>query len=421
MEWNQKLLARHLKQFQQFVTPLLAMLGRSERRLHAARYIEGLLMPGERKSMEPMASRLGVDMQGLQQLITDSPWDEQPLWATIQREVVPSLEPLEAWILDECGWVKQGRDSVGVSHQYCGAVGKQANCQVSVDLAVSDGWVVAPIGGRLYLPKSWTEDRERCRRAGIPIEVEFATRTQLGTELIEQAVHNQVSRAPLLADAMYGDSAEFRARLRQHQLEYFLQVTPGEHKGWREPVKSRLKQVHYHVDKDTPPSQTLVELAAQIRPREWKKCEWTSASGQTRTTRLAWSELYLQADLRQGGMEKHWLVVDWPEQDPDPYRYYIAHLHQPPSRARCLRLSRSRWQIEQFFQRAKTDLGLDHFEGRSWRGFHHHLVLCVIAYLFILMVYLRSKKNFWCHVGTDAESDPAIASEIERLLPFLSK
>ena len=421
MEWNQKLFVRHRKQFQEFVTPLLATLGRSERRLHAARYIEGLLMPGERKSMEPMASRLGVDMQGLQQLITDSPWDDQPLWATIQREVVPSLEPLEAWILDECGWVKQGRDSVGVSHQYCGAVGKQANCQVSVELAVSDGWVVAPIGGRLYMPKSWTDDPKRCDRAGVPPEVEFATRTRLGAELIEQALHNQVSRAPILADAMYGDSAEFRARLRKHQLEYFLQVTPGEHKGWREPVKSRLKQVHYHVDKGTPPSQTLVELAAQIHQREWRQCEWTSASGHTRTTRLAWCELYLQADLHQGGIEKHWLVVDWPEADPKPYHYYIAHLHDPPSRARCLRLSRSRWQIEQFFQRAKTDLGLDHFEGRSWRGFHHHLVLCVIAYLFILTVYLRSKKNFWCHVGTDAASDPAIAGEVERLLPFLSK
>jgi len=421
MEWNQKLFVRHRKQFQEFVTPLLATLGRSERRLHAARYIEGLLMPGERKSMEPMASRLGVDMQGLQQLITDSPWDDQPLWATIQREVVPSLEPLEAWILDECGWVKQGRDSVGVSHQYCGAVGKEANCQVSVELAVSDGWVVAPIGGRLYMPKSWTDDPKRCDRAGVPPEVEFATRTRLGAELIEQALHNQVSRAPILADAMYGDSAEFRARLRKQQLEYFLQVTPGEHKGWREPVKSRLKQVHYHVDKGTPPSQTLVELAAQIHQREWRQCEWTSASGHTRTTRLAWCELYLQADLHQGGIEKHWLVVDWPEADPKPYHYYIAHLHDPPSRARCLRLSRSRWQIEQFFQRAKTDLGLDHFEGRSWRGFHHHLVLWVIAYLFILTVYLRSKKNFWCHVGTDAASDPAIAGEVERLLPFLSK
>jgi SRSO17 transposase len=179
--------------------------------------------------------------------------------------------------------------------------------------------------------------------------------------------------------------------------------------------------VHYRIDKATPPSQTLVELAAQMRPREWKQCEWTSASGQNRTTRLAWCELYLQADLDQGGMEKHWLVVDWPEQDPEPYRYYIAHFHQPPSRARCLKLSRSRWQIEQFFQRAKTDLGLDHFEGRSWRGFHHHLVLCVVAYLFLLSVHLRSKKNFWCDVGTDAESDPTIAGEIDRLLPFLPK
>ena len=421
MEWNEKLFKRHLKEFGKFVTPLVATLGRSERRCSATRYIEGLLLPGERKSMEPMAERLQVDVQSLQQMITDSPWEERLVWSAIQREVVPSLEPLEAWIVDETGWVKQGKESVGVSHQYCGAVGKQANCQVSVELGVSNGWVVAPIGGRLYLAQSWTQDLERCTQAGVPAEIQFATRTQLAVELIKEAVGNGVARAPVLADAMYGDSAEFRAALRPLQLEYFLQVTPSEHKGWPEPVKTEVKRTRHHVEEGTPPAATLAQLAAQFPKRAWKKCEWTSAAGNPRRTRLAWCEVYLQVDLQYGPMKKHWLVVDWPEGDPEPYQHYLAYLNQPPTRAPCLRLSRSRWQIEQLIQRGKGDLGLDHFEGRSWRGFHHHLVLCAVAYLFVLTVYLRSKKNFWCDVGTDSKTDPAIDREVERLVPLLSE
>ena len=131
------------------------------------------------KSIIPMAERLGVDSQSLQQFVTDSPWKEEELWRAIRQEIIPHLEPLEAWVVDETGWVKQGSHSVGVAHQYCGAVGKQANCQVSVEVVVSDGWIAAPVGGRLYLPERWTEDRERCQAAGVPAEVAFATKPEL--------------------------------------------------------------------------------------------------------------------------------------------------------------------------------------------------------------------------------------------------
>jgi hypothetical protein len=162
-------------------------------------------------------------------------------------------------------------------------------------------------------------------------------------------------------------------------------------------------------------------LTDRIPEKEWKKCSWVTAGGQTRRTRLAWREVFLQHDLRQAGgqLERVWLVVDWPAGDPKPYHYYLAHLHRPPTKAPCLTLSRSRWHIGQYFQRSKDDLGLDHFEGRSWRGFHHHLVLSAVAYLFILTVYLRRKKNFWCDVGTDSPHDPALAGEMERSLSFV--
>ena len=421
MEWDSKRWKSSVKQFRDFIRPLAARVGRTERRIAATRYVEGLLIPGQRKSIEPMAERLGVDAQSLQQFVTDSPWSEDALWTAIRHEVVPHLEPIEAWIVDETGWLKQGQYSVGVAHQYCGAVGKSANCQVSVEVAVSDGWVAAPVAGRLYLSEDWINDRERCKQAGVPEGIVFATKPMIAVELIEQALRDGVPSAPILGDAVYGDNAEFRKRLHDLNLEFFLQVDPGKHKGWDHEVQTVMKQKRRHVVPDTAPSETLEQLAAAIPQKQWKDCSWKAADGQTRRTRIAWREVFLQHNLRHanGALERVWLVVDWPAGDADPYHYYLARFHKMPTRARCLKLSRSRWHIEQYFQRSKDDLGLDHFEGRSWRGFHHHLVLAAIAYLFILTVYLRTKKNFWCDVGTDSPSDPPLTGEIDRMLQLL--
>jgi SRSO17 transposase len=421
MEWNAQLWKESFEHLREFLTPLIADLGRSERRVAATGYVEGLLIPGQRKSIGPMAERLAVDSQILQQFVTDSPWRDEAVWSAIRREIIPHLEPLEAWVVDETGWLKQGSHSVGVSHQYCGAVGKQTNCQVSVEVVVSDGEVAAPVGGRLYLPESWTEDRARCREAGVPEEIEFATKPELGLEIIRQAQRDGVPLAPVLGDCAYGNNSEFRAGLRQLKMEFFLQVDASQLKGWDQEVPTEVKRVRRYVKAEAPPAQTLAELTQDIPEGEWKNCSWVTAGGQTRKTRLAWRPVFLQHNLRLAGgeLEKVWLVVDWPAGDPEPYHYYLAQLHRPPTKARCLKLSRSRWHIEQYFQRSKDDLGLDHFEGRSWRGFHHHLVLSAIAYLFILTMYLRRKKNFWCNVGEDSPRDPALAGEIDRLLYVL--
>lgn len=420
MRWNARLWKNSVTQFAKFMTPLVANLGRSERRRAATHYVEGLLMPGQRKSIEPMAARLGVEAQSLQQLVTSSPWNDEAVWSAIRQEVIPHLEPLEAWVVDETGWLKQGQHSVGVNHQYCGAVGKQANCQVSVELAASDGWVAAPLGGRLYLPENWAQDRERRAAAGVPGAVTFRTKPQLGLELIRQALADGVPPAPVLGDCVYGDSPEFRQGVRQLGMEFFLQVSAA-HKAWTGPVPTRRKRVRSYVAAGVPPARSLAEIAAGFPPEQWKACSWRAADGRTRRTRLAGCEVNLQHKLREGddALERVWLVVDWPAGETEPYHYALAHFHQPPRRARCLRLSRSRWHIEQYFQRSKDDLGLDHFEGRSWRGFHHHLVLSALAYLFILTRYLRTKKNFWCDVGTDAAPDPALVGESDRLLQLL--
>lgn len=401
--------------------PLVGSLGRSERRAGALRYVQGLLMPGERKSIEPMAQRLGVDAQSLQQFIADSPWDSDQLWSALRKEVLPTLGPVDSWIVDETGWLKQGKSSVGVSHQYCGAVGKQANCQVCVEVVVSDGQIAAPAAGQLYLPKSWTENRDRMAKAGVPDSYSFKTKPQIAIELIRKMQEDGVARAPILGDSAYGDAGEFRACLRQMGLEYFLQVSPLSHIAWVDAPQTHVKQKRLHLSPRQKPGQNLLELAQSLNPSLWHAVSWQTATGQTRHTRIAWQKIYLGHSLGKANawVEETYLVIDWPEGDPSPYHCYLAHLHADPDKHKCLRLSRSRWHVEQYFQRGKFDLGLDHYEGRSWLGFHHHLVLSALAYLFVSVMRHGGKKNFRALVGSGIASDPALARESDRLVYVL--
>lgn len=420
MNWNEKRWKRSVAEFGRFMEPLVAELGRSEQREGAVLYVEGLLTPGQRKSVEPMATRLQVDYQKLQQFITDSPWEDDRVWTAIRREVVPVMEPLEAWIIDETGWVKQGNKSVGVAHQYCGSVGKQANCQVSVHLTVSNGEVTLPIGGRLYLPESWTSDRDRCVEAGVPETVEFLSKPEIALELIKQALADGVPVAPVLGDSVYGDGGQMRRALRKLGMEYFFQVEERL-LAWTRPVKIEQPRKHWRVAEGQAAPLTVRAIAEQIPRQEWKSSRWKDANDEKQTTRIAWLPIYLLSDLDEesGDWPQTLLVVDWPEGKADPYHCYAAHLKAQPNKARCLRLSRSRFQIEQYFQRDKDDLGLDHFEGRRWRGFHHHLTLAAVAYIFVLISYLETKKKFWIYVGGSAPGDSAVAGALNRLLSVL--
>lgn len=421
MKWNSAHWQRKISDLQTFIEPLVAELGRSERRQNAALYVQGLLMPGQRKSIEPMAERLRVDSQKLQQFMADSPWPERPVWQAIRREVIPVVEPLQAWVVDETGWLKQGSDSVGVNHQYCGAVGKPAQCQVAVELVVSDGEVAAPVGGRLYLPENWVKDLPRRQKVGVPDVVGFQTKPQIAGDLIEEALADGVTAAPILGDSVYGNAPELRRRIRRLGLEYLFN---GEEPwlAWTQRPKLTQGPKYWSVSKQAPKGQTLRQLAEGFKPNQWQAAAWQAADGEKRATRLAWRQVYLNSDLdeKNGLWPICWLVADWPAGQADPYHVYIAWLKQPPAKGRMLRLSRGRWPIEQYFQRGKDDLGLDHYEGRGWRGFHHHLTMSAIAYLFVVVDYLHAKKNFWPDVGTGIASDAAIDSALTRLLSLLS-
>jgi len=420
MKWNSAHWRRKMTELQKFIEPLVAEIGRSERRASAALYVQGLLMPGQRKSIEPMAERLRVDSQKLQQFISDSPWKDRQVWQAIRREVIPAVEPLQAWVVDETGWLKQGRDSVGVSHQYCGAVGKQAQCQIAVELVVSDGEVAAPVGGRLYLPELWVKDRPRAERVGMPRTMTFQTKPEIAGDLIAEALADGLTAAPILGDSVYGNATTLRRRIRGMGLEYFFHAE-DHWLAWVQRPKLTQGRKFWTVAQVAPQARTLRQLAESFKPGEWHAAVWEAADGEKRATRLAWKPIYLHSDLdaTSGEWPQSWLVVDWPEGQPDPYHVYAAWLKQPPTKGRSLRLSRGRWPIEQYFQRGKDDLGLDHYEGRSWRGFHHHLVMSAIAYLFVVLDYLRAQKNFWPHVGTSVASDAAIDRALTRLVSLL--
>ena len=286
MEWTANHWKNSVRQFRQFISPMIAELGRTERRVAATRYVTGLLLPGQRKSVEPMAARLAVDPQPLTHLLADSPWAPAVVWTALCQEAVPHLSAVEAWIVDETGWLKQGRQSVGVQHQYCGAVGKQANCQVCVEVVVSTGEIAAPVAGQLYLPESWTQDRPRCTQAGVPADVGFATKPQIAAALLAQVVQAGVQKAPVLGDCAYGDNAAFRAAVRELALEFFLTVDPTKHKGWRQPVRLGRGRKLRRVAEGQPAAQTLLALAQALPEAAWQACTWKAADGGTRRTRL---------------------------------------------------------------------------------------------------------------------------------------
>ncbi len=376
----------------------------------ALQYVNGLLMPGHRKSVEPMALRLGVDVQRLQQFLSDSPWDEASIWRGIRQQVVPLLGVPECWVVDETGWVKQGDRSVGVHHQYCGAVGKQANCQVCVQLVVSDGYTALPAGSRLYLPQAWCEDPGRRQLARVPESVCFQTKPQIALALVTQALEQGVPAAPVLGDAVYGDNAEFRAGLRALGLEYALHVG-GRQGAWCvEPTSQR------------PAPQSLRQIAQDLPTAAWHPVQWRDTAGRLQHTRLAWRRVWLKSEAGDDvqGLAQ-WLIVDWPQGHDEPHHVLLAHLRRPPGKARALALSRSRWVIEQQFQRLKDELGLDHLEARSWRAFHHHLALAALAYSFVFTEHLHAKKNFSITIdlGEDASDDSHLADETTRLLSLL--
>jgi SRSO17 transposase len=401
-------LRRCRARLEQFLTDLLEPIGRSERRQWAAVYVRGLLLDGERKSIEPMAARLPEgNVQAMQQLVGQSPWLWAPVWEQLGRRMTRELEPDAAWVIDDTGFPKQGEHSVGVARQYSGTLGKTGNCQVAVSLHHVGANGSAVLGWRLYLPEEWVTDPDRRQDAGIPDDVTFKTKPALALELIDQARAWGLPDQIVHADAGYGEVTELRDALETRNLRYVVGVGP-QVGVWVKPPKlgARLSSgrgrppTRCDYGKQRPPS--VREVADKVR--RWKTVRWREGTKGWLTSRFACLRVQPSHGYHEGQPPHKavWLLVEWPPDEDDPTKYFLCDLPVDYTLRRLVRLAKSRWAIEQDYHQLKEELGLDHYEGRSWAGWHHHVTLTMLAHAFLTLEALRTKKNFWVDPPTDA-------------------
>jgi SRSO17 transposase len=405
------------QQLTAFLKDVLAPLGRKERRHWARVYVQGLLLDGARKSIEPMAERLpGADVQALRQFVGQSPWAVEAVQRELARKVVDLLSDPEVWILDETSFPKAGEHSVGVARQYCGALGKVANCQVAVTLHWSSAQASCPLGWRLYLPRAWVEDEERGREVKLPEKLTYRSQAELALELIDQMLSWEVPQLPVVADSAYGNSFDFRQQLRQRQLSYVMAVE-AKTVVWREdpntlpipPSAPTGRPRRYPPLETTPVPQELTTVARQLPETAWKKVTWRAGTRGPQRSRFVKLKVWAAHGWRaQEHPERvaEWLLIEWPEGEAEPTKYWLAQWGPgQPGLCRLVRMAHARWRIEMDYRELKEELGLDHFEGRHWLGWHHHVTLVTLAYAFLRLEQARLKKNFWCDLAAGAEEN----------------
>ena len=402
-----------------FLEDLLAPLGRKERRHWARVYVQGLLLDGERKSIEPMADRIpGADVQALRQFVGQSPWAVEAVQRQLARKVVDLLSNPEVWILDETSFPKAGDHSVGVARQYCGALGKVANCQVAVTLHWSSADASCPLGWRLYLPQAWIEDEKRAREVKLPEGLVYRSQTELALELIDQMLSWEVPRLPVVGDSAYGNNYEFRQQLRRRQLSYVMAVEPTTVVWTQDPNAVPVlpspptgRPRRYPPLASTPAPHDLASVAKQLPKTAWKKVTWREGTRGPQRSRFAklkvWAAHGWRAQMHPQRVAE-WLLVEWPQGKTEPTKYWLAQLGPgSPGLRRLVRTAHARWRIEMDYRELKEELGLDHFEGRHWLGWHHHVTLVTLAYAFLRFEQARLKKNFWCDFAPSAEEAAA--------------
>ena len=393
---------------------LAQAVGHADREIPLRNYCTGLLLDGERKSVEPMAARLAPDHvqsmhESLHHFVAQSAWSDYDVLRQVRNYVLPAMQklgPVTAWIVDETGVVKKGIHSVGVARQYCGRMGKKENCQVSVSLSIATATGSLPIAWRLYLPEEWINDPARRQKVDIPKEVEFQTKPQIALAQIQQAVKDGVPRGVVLADEVYGSNREFREGVIDLKLNYSLAVRctttvwalerqplppkPWSGKGGR-PTRMRRDQTHQPI--------TMKQLAQQLPEQAWHEVEWREGSKGTLRSRFAALRVRpAYGDDRKASLQpEQWMLVEWPDGTNEPSGYWLARLPVNISLKRLVAVSKHRWVIERDYEELKGELGLAHYEGRNWRGFHHHATLCIASYGFLMAE--RSRFSPSAHVG----------------------
>lgn len=379
------------RRFKSFLGRIGQLLNNKCRRASFATYAMGLLSESERKSIEPIAARACAQPeqsdavhQRLLHFVGCSDWSDREVRRAAARYVVKAMtayNPVNSWIVDDTGFLKQGSHSVGVQRQYTGSAGKVTNCQVGVSLTVATASAHAPIDFELYLPESWTNDPERREEARIPEQVSFKPKWELALDTIERALEDDVPVGTVVADADYGDCAEFRRRLRCLGLDYAV--------GIHFPTTVwRLDTLDRRIGE---PAQ-VQDLAMGVGRENFRRTTWREGTRHRLSSRF-WMQRVVLA--RDDGVEPYereavWLLVEWPDGKPAPTKYWVATLPPQTSRRKLVHLVKERWRTEQVYLEMKEELGLDHFEGRRFPGWHHHVSVALCCYAFVVAERIRA-------------------------------
>ena len=388
--------------FDAYVGELASRLCHADRVGPFTDYCIGLLLPGERKSVEPMAARLapekvGAKHQSLLGFIGESGWSDDAVLSGIRDYTLQKIEmsqPITAWIVDDTSHLKKGIHSVGVGRQYCGRIGKVDNCQVAVTLSVANEQASLPVMYRLFLQEDWCKDRERCRKAKVPDGVRYQTKVEISLEQMMDALSQNIRPGVVLADAGYGYDSKFREGVSALTLMYCVGIhsdamvwpsgcLPLPPRPWlgrgRPPSRPQRDDDHQPI--------SAKDFAKTLPASAWHTITWREGSNTALSSRFAAVRVRSGHGDDDSLIEKRpeeWLLIEWPETEEDPIKFWMSTLPSNTTIEQLVCWAKMRWRIERDYEELKSEIGLSHFEGRGWRGFHHHATLCIAAYAFLV-------------------------------------
>lgn len=374
--------------FQRYVDVLVSVIGHADRVGPMHDYLTGLVLPGERKSVEPMAAitapgRTAAQHQSLLHFVGAAGWSDEAMLSKVREMVLPKIErhgPIEAWIIDDTGLPKKGEHSVGVSHQYCGQLGKQANCQVAVMLSIANRHASLPVAYQLYLPKAWAEDDERRRKAKVPDDIPFKTKPEIALDQLRWAHEIGLPGTMVLMDSGYGNDYALRTAATEIGMTYVAGIQP-QVLVWKPGVRARVSA----KKNGRSDAKSVKELAFSLKAKGWRKVKWREGTNEELSSRFARVRVQVASSHdRTGKPAKEWLLIEWPKGEEEPTKYWLSTLPDTITFPGLVEAAKLRWRIERDYQELKQEVGLGHYEGRGWRGFHHHATLCIAAYGFLV-------------------------------------
>ncbi|WP_223214333.1 MULTISPECIES: IS701 family transposase [Xanthomonas] len=391
----------HQARFSAYLDDLSAALGHADRAASLHGYCRGLMLPLERKSVEPLAAhvdplRTRARHQALHHFVAKSDWSDAAVLERV-RQYVSSHMDLKGevyWIVDDTGFRKKGKHSVGVTRQYCGEIGKQDNCQVAVSVSLATPAASVPMAFGLYLPEAWAADAAKREKAGVPEEIAFATKPEIALAQMQAACAAGVVRGTVLADAAYGSNTAWRDALTALELTYAVGIVssvkvwpPGQTPEPPAPWKGQGRPAIRHRRTADRQPQSVEALAQSLPRRAFRTVSWREGSNAPLSGRFA--ALRVRAAQGDRLRQEEWLLIEWPENEDKPTRYFLSNLPASTLRKDLVNTVKARWRVERDYQDLKQEFGLDHYEGRGWRGFHHHATLCIAAYGFLVAERLR--------------------------------